>query len=133
MKKAQREVDTVPEPSQIGYWQLFHHGDPILTKITEKFRLSIQEYDAFEYWTEKNYNPIRNEAFDSIYWSAAGKAMQSSSRYKRHFTSKQTTGHCGVGKMMKRWGFRKTDNCPRCKKTNETALHVLTCQHESAK
>ena len=35
--------------------------------------------------------------------------------------------------MMKIWGFRDKDNCPRCKKANETALHVLTCQHETAR
>jgi hypothetical protein len=35
--------------------------------------------------------------------------------------------------MMKRSGFRNKDNCPRCKKENETALHVITCQHKTAK
>ena len=139
-KKAQKEKNIMPEPSQIGYWQLFHHDEPILTKLTEKIRLSLQEFDAFEYWTEKNYNPIRENgddvkgsAFHTIHWSAIDKAMKSSSQYKRHFVAKHATGHCAVGKMMKRWGFRKKDNCPRCRKENETALHVITCQHKTAK
>ena len=35
--------------------------------------------------------------------------------------------------MMQRWGFRKSDRCPRCNKRNETAIHVVTCQQEEAK
>ena len=48
-----------PEASQIGYWQLYHQGDPVLTQVPEKIRTSIQEYTAYEYWTEKNYNPLK--------------------------------------------------------------------------
>ena len=58
--------------------------------------------------------------------------MKESSLYKRHFISKHSTGHCGVGKMMKRWGFRTDDSCPRCKSSNESAPHVILCPHPSA-
>ena len=34
---------------------------------------------------------------------------------------------------MKKWGFRTHDECPRCKKKDETALHVLQCQHSTAR
>jgi hypothetical protein len=124
-----------PEASQIGYWQLHHQGEPVLTQVPEKIRISIQEYTAYEYWTEKNYNPLRKEtkAFEKVDWEIINRAMKSSSQYKRHFISKHATGHCGVGRMMKRWGFRKHDRCPRCKKADETALHVIQCQHATAR
>jgi hypothetical protein len=136
---AKKAPESPTVPSQIGYWQLAHHNEPVLVRLQENIRLCIQEYDAYNYWTETNYNPIRKDAeggsdiFRTIHWEAIKKAMCSSSQYKRHFVSKHATGHCGVGKMMKIWGFRDKDNCPRCKKANETALHVLTCQHETAR
>ena len=34
--------------------------------------------------------------------------------------------------MMKRWGFRTDDSCPRCKSPDETAPHVILCPHPSA-
>ncbi len=38
---------------------------------------------------------------------------------------------CGVGKMMKIWGYRDSDACPRCGE-KETAAHVLSCQDDDA-
>jgi hypothetical protein len=137
-QKAKKEQNFHTVPSQIGYWQLGHHNEPVLGRLQEKIRLSIQEYEAYEYWTECNYNPIRkddnggSDIFKTIHWEAIKKAMASSSLYKRHFVAKHATGHCGVGKMMKLWGFRDKDNCPRCNKGNETSTHVLTCQHATA-
>ena len=132
-KQATKDRSHIFEASQIGYWQLHFKDEPVLVQLKETIRLSIQEYDAFDYWTKKNYNSISEQGFYNIDWEATEKAMNTSSRYKRHFIAKHATGHCGVGKMMKLWGFRAKDNCPRCKKTNETALHVITCQHSTAK
>jgi hypothetical protein len=132
-QEAKRNPHITPEPSHISHWQLAHQGTPILVKLQDNIRLRIQEYDAFEYWTETNYNTVDDQAFHTIHWEALGKAMASSTLYKRQFIAKHATGHCGVGKMMKRWGFRQNDRCPRCNRSNETALHVLTCQHATAK
>ena len=33
--------------------------------------------------------------------------------------------------MMKRWGFRSDDSCPRCKSPEETSSHVILCPHPS--
>ena len=131
-REAKRNPDTTPEASLISHWQLAHQEIPILVKLQDNIRLRIQEYNAFEYWTETNYNKMTTKAFYNVHWDAMGKAMTSSTLYKRQFIAKHATGHCGVGKMMRRWGFRKSDRCPRCNRSNETALHVITCQHETA-
>ena len=58
--------------------------------------------------------------------------MKGSSVYKRHFVSKHSTGHCSVGVMMKKRGFRTDSRCPRCKNPDESVIHVIVCQHPSA-
>ena len=55
-KEAKRNQSQIQEASQIGYWQLHYKNEPVLMHLTETIRLSVHEYDAFEYWTQKNYN-----------------------------------------------------------------------------
>ena len=82
-RQAKKNPHIVPEPSVISYWQLSHQGNPIVINLQDTIRLRIQEYEAFEYWTDKNYNSINKEAFYDIYWDGIEKAMTGSTQYKR--------------------------------------------------
>lgn len=130
-RKVQKDNIPIPQ-STLGYWQLWYEDVPILTNLEEKIREIIHDPEVYHYWTRKAEFRIDDNSYDKIDWQSLGKAMRGSSLYKRHFVAKHTTGHCGVGKMMRRWGFRKDGRCPRCKAPEETSLHVLECKAKSA-
>jgi hypothetical protein len=47
--------------------------------------------------------------------------------------TKQVSGHCGVGKMMKRWKFWDNSKCHSCDEPNEDTCHILYCLHEDCR
>jgi hypothetical protein len=57
--------------------------------------------------------------------------MRAAPIHCRHWISKHSTGICGTSKMMKRWGKRLTDTCPRCPEVEDVS-HVWTCQAPAA-
>ena len=115
-----------------SHWHLSHDGVPICTKLEPTIRNIIHQNQSYDYLTKKSAHPILPANIDKIDWRAIGTAMRSSSVYKRQFVAKHATGHCGVGVMMKKWGFRTDSRCPRCKNPDESVTHVIVCPHPSA-
>ena len=132
MRKRVVQQNLATQPGHIQFWQLSYKGMPINSKLESSLKDLIHVDQSLDYWTKQSTNPLKPSTTGNIDWKAIGTAMKESSLYKRHFVSKHSTGHCGVGKMMKRWGFRTDDSCPRCKSPNESALHVIICPHASA-
>ena len=125
--KAHRENVVIPEVPN-SYWQLSHEGEPICHKLEN----IIHQNQFRDYWTKQSVHSITPSNIDKIDWISIGTAIKSSSLYKRHFVSKHSTGHCSVGVMMKKWGFRSESRCPRCKTSDESVTHVTVCPHPSA-
>ena len=121
----------IPEVPNI-YWHLSHEGEPICNKLESTFRTIIHQNQSRNYWTKQSAHPITPANIDRIDWLSIGTAMKSSSVYKRQFVSKHATGHCSVGVMMKKWGFRTDSRCPRCKTPDESVILVIVCRHPSA-
>jgi hypothetical protein len=44
--------------------------------------------------------------------------------------TKHVSGHCTIGKNMKRWGFREDSKCHSCDKLVEDMQHLLYCPHK---
>jgi hypothetical protein len=82
-----------------------------------------------EYWaTKNNFGAATRHVVD---WFATNLAMRAAPIHCRHWISKHSTGICGTSKMMKRWGKRLTDTCPRCPEVEDVS-HVWTCQAPAA-
>jgi hypothetical protein len=43
--------------------------------------------------------------------------------------TKQVSGHCTVGKMMKRWNFWEESKCHSCSEPCEDSTRILYCPH----
>ena len=132
MRKKVQHNNLYIHPGHRQHWQLSYKGMPINTKLETSLKDLIHVDISLDYWTEQSANPLPSNTTGHIDWPAIGTAMKESSLYKRHFVSKHSTGHCGVGKMMKLWGFRTDDSCPRCKAVEESAPHVILCPHPAA-
>ena len=132
MRKKVQHNNLYIHPGHRQYWQLSYKGMPINTKLGTSLKDLIHVDISLDYWTEQSATPLSSNTTGHIDWPAIGTAMKESSLYKRHFVSKHSTGHCGVGKMMKLWGFRTDDSCPRCKAVEESAPHVILCPHPAA-
>ncbi len=63
-------------------------------------------------------------------WGANEQALWGSSITQHHWLTKQVSGMCGVGKVMKLWRKQEMDRCPRCGE-KETVEHVLELKEES--
>ena len=131
MRKRVLQQNLAIQPGHTQHWQLSYKGMPLNSKLESSLKDLIHVDQSLDYWTKQSSNPISPSTTGHIDWKAIGTAMKESSLYKRHFVSKHSTGHCGVGTMMKRWGFRTDDSCPRCKSVDESALHVILCPHTS--
>ena len=131
MRKKVKQQNLHIQSGQIQHWQLSYKGMPINSKLEVSLKDIIHVDRSLDYWTEQSANPLHPSTTGQIDWKAIGTAMKESSLYKRHFVSKHSTGNCGVGKMMKRWGFRTDDSCPQCKSPDESSPHVILCPHPS--
>ena len=99
------------------------------TKITCKPGEHLRQavfYEAMrEYLDERNLLPAT--AFPLVDWNAIRKAAQQSAPLFRLWASKNASGQCAVGKMMKKWNFWEEERCPLCAAMVEDARHVPMC------
>ena len=71
---------------------------------------------------------IAPEAWASINWDALDMSMMTFPSLFQLWVAKHASGFCGVGKMMKIWGFWQEDKCLCCLLGEvETVSHLLCC------
>jgi len=70
------------------------------------------------------------DAFFLIDWDAIEDATASSPNLFNLWMTKQVSGFCAVGKMMKRWRFWENSKCHSCDEPKEDATHILYCPHD---
>ena len=73
---------------------------------------------------------LPREAFFLIDWDAIDDATASSPNLFNLWMTKQVSGFCAVGKMMKRWRFWENSKCHSCDEPKEDATHILYCPHD---
>ena len=71
---------------------------------------------------------IAPDTWASINWDALERAMATFPPLFQLWVAKHASGFCGVGKMMKIWGFWQDNTCPCCHSDEEeTVGHLLHC------
>lgn len=110
-------------------WSLWIGGEKNITDVASTIYDVVHSREAKDYWMKKDNLP--HEAMDEVDWELLNVAMKEIKRNRRVFSSKHTSGICGVGKFMQRWKLQKDNLCPRCGEL-EDAPHVWVCQGSGA-
>jgi hypothetical protein len=109
-------------------WSVWLDNRKIL-KIQDHLYFAVHAKQARKYWVDKEKSAM--PAVDYVDWECISGAMKTLPRTNQHFISKFTVGMSGVGKWMKQWKRRDTNNCPRCGQ-HEDNLHVLLGKGQGA-
>jgi hypothetical protein len=110
-------------------WQIWIGDRKICRNLVYELRQTATLQPTVKYWERKGRFGDGNAAW--VDWDGCERAMKAVSVSRRHFITKQASGFCGVGKMMKRMGEWPHDKCPRCQEP-ETTEHVLKCPAPAA-
>lgn len=110
-------------------WRLGLPSGKLSSFPTDALYDLLMEDASLDWWLYKNRFPA--DAIRSINWDACKKALLLLPLHRRRWISKHVAGICGVGKMMKIWGYQDNDHCPRCS-ARETAQHVWVCPQDDA-
>ena len=99
---------------------------PIQSNLLKAIRRDAGRKRARTYWRKKNSIHVDTE--HCIDWKVVHKSHKALDSSNNKWLSKWMTGVCGVGKMMKIYGYQTHSKCPKCQQDNETTDHVLQCQ-----
>ena len=122
-------------PQRIPYegWSLWTEDTKITGDIGDSVRQS-ESKAAFKGHLDRKHQLWAID-FNKVDWEATAAGLRHGSRVFRMWASKQASGFCGVGRMMKIMGFWDNDRCPCCKWQGvvETMDHVLQCRASSVR
>lgn len=105
-------------------------GNHIPGSIDKAIRTHTRHRRLRQYWDNKHPHHNDTIAYDA---KAIQRAGSHTTKAKRQWVSKFTTGQIGTGRQMKRCQFWSHDKCPCCQSPNENVTHVLQCPSEAAK
>ena len=100
-----------------------------------RFNMKYLYRQAFEpkikaYWIAKGH--FTAETWDLVDWDLQGRCFDSAPLGFQVWLSKHASGWCGVGRMLKIYGFQDHSECPRCSQPEETTKHVVCCPSPDA-
>jgi hypothetical protein len=100
-------------------------------KVTSNAELALKEFIFGNHFHEhchlkENLAPTE---FDLINWDAIRDATTTAPNLFNLWMSKQVSGHCAVGKIMKQWNFWEESKCHSCSKPCKDSTHILYCPH----
>ena len=98
---------------------------PIQSNLLKTIRREAGRKRVRKHWKKKR--SIHEDTEHCIDWKVVHKSHQALDSINNKWLSKWMTGFCGVGKMMKIYGFQQHNKCPKCQADNETTDHVLQC------
>jgi hypothetical protein len=113
-------------PSSVGTWSIWQHGQRITCWDRKTSDLLYFNSAAKAHWANKY------ATFHSLDYEAICMAYKSSSLYYQLRIPKWIGRWLPVGNRVVKWSHDKTSECPRCDITNESHLHILSCQHPGA-
>ena len=111
-------------------WSVWIGAEKLTGNIRRAVTEQIHGKAAVAYWGSKGR--FGNGSEEDIDWESTGKAMELESLSRQRWITKQVSGFCGTGVMMKRWKKRPSAACPRCTSEIEDIDHVWKCQGEDA-
>ena len=71
---------------------------------------------------------IAPELFDEVYWDGVEKVMSRSPEMFSIWSTKQTSGTCGVNHILRHFQPGVVDECPNCGQTPERTSHIYRCR-----
>jgi hypothetical protein len=102
-----------------------------LSRFNMKFLYSkAYEPEIRDYWIQKGH--FTADTWDLVDWDLQGSCFDSVPLGFQVWLSKHATGWCGVGRMLKIYGFQDHSDCPRCSQPEETTQHVVCCWSQAA-
>lgn len=101
----------------------------ISSDFKKEIHKHIQKRRTRDYWKKKL--ELREKDFQHIDWDLLHKSTKNYERPR--WLSKWSSGFCGVGVQLVRYGYQKFNNCPRCNAEGETVTHVLKCPQQGAR
>lgn len=102
-------------------------GRKVCRRIEEAITDKVHRPAALKYWKKKTSRFASPEAHLLVDWEANARAIRGVPVSRRHWVSKQATGFCAVGVVMRLRKQRPSAKCPRCPWPEETVEHVYTC------
>ncbi len=129
--------DTLDCPSQLNVYvfqEIFKEGWSCWLdgkKVTSNAELALKEFIFGNHFHEhchlkENLAPTE---FDLINWDAIRDATTTAPNLFNLWMTKQVSGHCAVGKIMKQWNFWEESKCHSCSKPCKDSTHILYCPH----
>ena len=110
-------------------WSCWVGDVKMTTDPTDEIKRAVHEQVMKTHLSRPDHLRLSQTGFDFADWYAVRCALQKFPELFRMWASKHMAHFCGVGRMMRRWGFWDHDRCPCCKEPDETTLHLLTCEH----
>lgn len=89
-----------------------HVGRHKLTNIDKSKLYDLLTQERTIVWWVK-LGRVDKNAVLLIDWNVTGSAMQSLSPTRRRWITKHTSGNCGVGVTLKKWGLQEDSVCSR--------------------
>ena len=110
-------------------WRLLIRGTPIITDVEDTIYAHRYKKRCTDYWARKQRTlPGAGEEVD---WELYGEAIKITPRAKQQWTHKHFCGFEANNYMLKKYGERTDDKCPRCDEI-ETHTHIVQCQSPGA-
>ncbi len=103
-------------------------GKKVSSKLHKNVITQMQKPQILARWERRE---IQEDDGIRINWNANEKALYKTPITRRHLLTKQVSGMCRVGKMMKIQGKQEIDECPYCGE-KETADHCVACRDPTA-
>jgi hypothetical protein len=100
--------------------------EAIQSNLSKMIKISAGRRRVRKHWRKKGKFTEENE--HCIDWKVVHRSHSALDKNRNKWLSKWMTGFCGVGKMMKIYGFQTHTKCPKCQQNNETTDHVMQCQ-----
>jgi hypothetical protein len=97
----------------------------IQANLAQTIKIKAGRIRVRRYWKHKRKFTENNE--HTIDWKVVHRSHLALDKGKKKWLNKWMTGFCGVGKMMKVYGFQTHSKCPKCQQSNETTDHVMQC------
>ena len=112
-------------------WPLWLLEEKLSTRVDDAIYEHVHGRALQDWWVNKKER-YTVEAMSHIDFDAIENAMKNSTLSRRRKISKHISGMCGVNKLMKAWGKRESDECPRCGQPEESSAHVWQCRDPRA-
>ena len=101
----------------------------IVSNLRKELPNHLAKIRALRYWSQHGKEVLMHSETDL---QTLNHAARNIPFHLKRWTSKWSSGTCGVGKWPQRGQEQNHDKCPRCSATNETVYHVLKFQHQGA-